>query len=86
MRPIKEWYHAYVGLHVDFWEDDAGFNCPVRVPKWYGKLWGYPNGTWIRRYDVLDREVRYRYGSSGYHIGHWTAVLSVVVPVVYLIF
>lgn len=61
--------HRYVELHVRAWEKIDYLNEKmVQVPRWYAKLWGYPDSTWTRAGKNL-----------AYHVGHLTALLSVVV-------
>lgn len=73
MRPITEWHHAYVDLHVKFWVNVVGMDRSVRVPRWVATLMNYPDSTWIEGG---------RGKPTGYHVGHATAILSVLVPFV----
>lgn len=66
MRPVTEWHHVWVEWHVRLWES-IGLIEPVRVPKWYAKVWNYPDGSFGDR--------PHKWETLGYHVGHWTAVL-----------
>ena len=74
---LKDLGHAYVELHVRFWRDVVGLDKRKQVPRWYARLWQYPDSTWS--HDPL------RWKTLGYHVGHVTAWLVPILALIVII-